>query len=100
MQPIDAKGAELYVNGEKVDDWAEEKPADKRVALYHAGRGSAKATLGKAFAANGFGGQTVSKAEMIKTLRKALEASGHTKERARVLAKEHYKRYINQINGG
>lgn len=41
----------------------------------------------------------ISKADAIKQLRRVLEASGHTKERARVLAKEHYKRFVSQIRG-
>ncbi|QBQ77478.1 hypothetical protein WFC_00086 [Escherichia phage vB_EcoM_WFC] len=46
-----------------------------------------------------FNDNKISKADAIKQLRRVLEASGHTKERARVLAKEHYKRFVSQIRG-
>ncbi|HCI7819598.1 TPA: hypothetical protein NPY75_003202 [Escherichia coli] len=46
-----------------------------------------------------FSNNKISKADAIKQLRRVLEASGHTKERARVLAKEHYKRFVSQIRG-
>lgn len=46
-----------------------------------------------------FSDNKISKADAIKQLRRVLEASGHTKERARVLAKEHYKRFVSQIRG-
>lgn len=46
-----------------------------------------------------FSDNKISKADAIKQLRRVLEDSGHTKERARVLAKEHYKRFVSKIRG-
>lgn len=82
MQEIKSKDAVLTVNGEKVDDWSE-----KRVAFVGS-PGQRSPMSVRTF------GDRITKKEMLDALKKALMASGHTKARATVLAKEHYKKYL------
>lgn len=82
---IKSEDALLNVNGEPVEDWAE-----KKVAI-HGGRGLSKQA--SPIPVQTFGDR-ITKKQMLDALKKALMASGHTKARATVLAKEHYKKYL------